>query len=74
MDNGIDKGIFYPHDKTVAMEVASVVVNKKDNKVITVKEDELFDRERKAFINLAKTKPTLDRISALIEKWVSLRN
>ena len=74
MNNGIDKGIFYPHDKTVAMEVASVVVNKKENKVITVKEDELFDRERKAFINLAKTKPTLDRISALIEKGVSLRN
>ena len=74
MNNGIDKGIFYPHDKTVAMEVASVVVNKKENKVITVKEDELFDRERKAFINLAKTKPTLDRISALIEKGASLRN
>ncbi len=74
MDNGIDKGVFYPHDKTVAMEVASVVANKKENKVITVKEDELFDRERKAFINLAKTKPTLDRISALIEKGVSLRN
>ena len=35
MDNGIDKGIFYPHDKTVAMEVASVVVNKTENKIIT---------------------------------------
>ena len=37
-------------------------------------EDELFNRERQAFINLAKTQPTLDRISALIEKGVNLRN
>ena len=74
MDNGIEKGLFYKHDKTVAMQVASVVVNNKEDKILLLDEDELFNREREAFINLAKTQPTLDRISALIEKGINLRN
>ena len=39
-----------------------------------LEEDELFNRERKAFLNLAKTQPTLQRISSLIEKGISIRN
>ena len=74
MDNGIEEGMFYKHDKTVAMQVASVVVNNDEDNNLTLNEDELFNRERKAFINLAKTQPTLDRISALIEKGINLRN
>jgi len=74
MDNGIEKGMFYKHDKIVAMQVASVVVNNDEDKNLTLNEDDLFERERKAFINLAKTQPTLDRISALIEKGINLRN
>jgi 3-hydroxyacyl-CoA dehydrogenase len=56
------------------MQVASVVVNNKEDKILLLDEDELFNREREAFINLAKTQPTLDRISALIEKGINLRN
>ena len=74
MDNGIEKGMFYKHDKIVAMQVASVVVNNDEDKNLTLNEDDLFERERKAFINLAKTQPPLDRISALIEKGINLRN
>ena len=74
MDNGIENGMFYKHDKTVAMQVASVVVNNEEDKILLLNEDELFNRERQAFINLAKTQPTLDRISALIEKGINLRN
>ena len=74
MDNGIEKGLFYPHDKTVAMQVASVVVNDENDEMLELEEDELFNRERKAFLNLAKTQPTLQRISSLIEKGISIRN
>ena len=74
MDNGIEKGLFYPHDKTVAMQVASVIVNDVNDEMLELEEDELFNRERKAFLNLAKTQPTLQRISSLIEKGISIRN
>ena len=74
MDKGITKGIFYPHDKTVAMAVANVVVNVDNENELKITEDDLFERERIAFIKLAKTKLTFDRISALLEKGISLRN
>ena len=74
MDKGIKKGYFYPHDKTVAMGVASVIVNTENNEVKKVTEDDLFERERKAFINLAQTQKTYERISSLLEKGINLRN
>ena len=74
MDKGIKKGYFYPHDKTVAMGVASVIVNTENNAVKKVTEDDLFERERKAFINLAQTQKTYERISSLLEKGINLRN
>ena len=42
--------------------------------MLELEEDDLFNRERKAFLNLAKTQPTLQRISSLIEKGISIRN
>ena len=71
---GLKKVCFMSMIKPVAMQVASVVVNNKEDKILLLDEDELFNREREAFINLAKTQPTLDRISALIEKGINLRN
>ena len=56
------------------MQVASVVVNDENDEMLELEEDELFNRERKAFLNLAKTQPTLQRISSLIEKGISIRN
>ncbi len=73
MDKGIADGMFFPHDKTVAMAVASIVVSDTDAPE-TVSEKAMFARERRAFIDLAKTQETLERIAMLMEKGQSIRN
>ena len=74
MDAGISKGHFFPHDKTVAMAVADIVVNIDGETSIELSEDEFYKREREAFIKLAKTPLTYQRISGLIEKGITVRN
>ena len=54
MQDGIDRGDFLPHDKTVAMAIASIMVRGTGDAAV-VDETELFARERAAFIRLAKT-------------------
>jgi 3-hydroxyacyl-CoA dehydrogenase len=73
MDKGIADGMFYPHDKTVAMAVATIVVSDTEH-AETVSEQDMFTRERRAFLALAKTEETLLRIATLMEKGQSLRN
>ena len=73
MDKGIADGLFFPHDKTVAMAVATIVVSDTADETHAT-EDEMFTRERRAFINLAKTKETEARIVSMLEKGVMLRN
>ena len=73
MDKGIADGMFFPHDKTVAMAVASIVVSDTDAPE-TVSEKAMFARERRAFIGLAKSQETLERIAMLMEKGQSIRN
>ena len=74
MDKGISKGWFFPHDKTVAMSVANIIVNHEANSKLEIEEDQLFERERKSFLNLAKTQLTYDRISSLIDMGQTVRN
>ena len=50
---GIADGLFFPHDKTVAMAVASIVVHDGDE-AIAATEDDLYRREREAFIRLPR--------------------
>jgi 3-hydroxyacyl-CoA dehydrogenase len=45
MQNGINEGLFFPHDKTVAMQVAEIVVNSADENSITVSEQDMYNRE-----------------------------
>ena len=73
MDKGIADGLFFPHDKTVAMAVASIVVSDDANDT-EASEDDLYARERRAFLNLAKTEETKARIVSMLEKGVMLRN
>ena len=73
MDKGISDGLFYPHDKTVAMAVASIVVSDTPDGE-TVSEDDMFARERRAFLRLSKTPETLERITMLMEHGQSIRN
>ncbi len=73
MDKGIADGLFFPHDKTVAMAVATIVVSDTPEET-TATEDEMFARERRAFITLAKTAETEARIVSMLEKGIMLRN
>lgn len=73
MDDGIKRGDFYPHDKTVAMQIATIVTNDTDQQVM-VSEDDLYARERAAFVRLAKTPETRARIHHMLFEEGGLRN
>jgi len=73
MDDGIARGDFFPHDKRVAMQIASVMCSD-DGQARTVSEEELYARERAAFIQLAQTPQTRERIHHLLHLGGALRN
>ena len=66
MSDGVAKGWFKPHNKTTAMEIATIVVNTASDKNLEVSEQNMFDRERAAFLNLAKTPETKLWINAML--------
>ena len=73
IDKGLKDGIFYPHDKTVAMAIADCVVSDKNDGEI-IDEKAMLAREREAFLRLARTEETKERIAALMEKGETIRN
>lgn len=73
MQQGIDRGDFLPHDKTVAMAIASIMVRGTGDAAV-VDETELFARERAAFIRLAKTAETAERIASMMDHGAPVRN
>jgi 3-hydroxyacyl-CoA dehydrogenase len=74
MQGGVDKGWFFPHDKTTAMEVATIVVNTDGPETLVQDEDQMYARERAAFIRLAKTKETHARIASMLDDGAPVRN
>jgi 3-hydroxyacyl-CoA dehydrogenase len=74
MQKGIDDGLFHPHDKTVAMQVAEIVVNGAGDAPLIVSEQDMYDRERRAFLNLAKTPETHARIATMLDDGAAIRN
>ena len=74
MDKGIADGLFFAHDKTTAMAIATIVTADEDETELSISEDELYARERRAFITLAQTTPTLERISTMLDKGTPVRN
>ena len=73
MQQGVDRGDFMPHDKTVAMNIASVMLRGEGDSE-TADENDLYARERRAFINLAKTPQTLERIATMLDDGTPVRN
>lgn len=66
MADGVAKGWFKPHNKTTAMEIATIVVNTASDAQLQVTEQDMFDRERAAFLRLAKTSETKGWINAML--------
>ena len=66
MADGLAKGWFKVHNKTTAMEIATIVVNTISDTPLEVTEQDMFDRERAAFLRLAKTPATKRWITAML--------
>jgi len=64
MEEGVGKGLFTPHDLTVAMQVATIVCAD-DAVEAEISEDEMYKRERDAFVRLAQTAESRARIEHL---------
>ena len=73
MQQGIDRGDFFPHDKTVAMAIASIMLRGSGDGE-TADEAALYARERAAFIRLAQTSETHDRIRTMLDDGAAVRN
>ena len=73
MKKGVQDGIFTPHNLTTAMAIADVIVAK-DGESQSATEQDIFDRERLNFINLAKTPQTLGRICSLLDSGTAEQN
>ena len=73
MQQGIDRGDFFPHDKTVAMAIASVMLRGTGDGE-TADEAALYARERAAFIRLAQTSETHERIRTMLDDGAAVRN
>lgn len=73
MEKGVEKSLFTAHDLTVAMQVATIVCSDDGNDV-EISEDEMYKRERDAFIRLAQTVESKARIEYLLAGKGTLRN
>ena len=73
MKKGVDNGDFMPHDRTVAMTIAKVMLQAEDDPE-SVDEQALYARERNAFVTLAKTRETHARISSMLDTGMAVRN
>jgi 3-hydroxyacyl-CoA dehydrogenase len=73
MEAGVERGDFMPHDKVVAMTIAGVMIDATEHNSEAT-ENMLYAREREAFIKLAKTAATYQRISSMLDDGAPVRN
>jgi 3-hydroxyacyl-CoA dehydrogenase len=73
MQTGVERGNFMPHDKVVAMTIAGVMIDT-DGQNSEATENIMYARERDAFIKLAKTECTYERISSMLDYGTPVRN
>ncbi len=74
MNDGRDKGWFFPHDVTVATAIAKIVTGGDNSAKEMVSEKDMYARERASFLELAKTPQTRERITQLLRNGKSIRN
>ena len=73
LDKGLEKGYYVPHDKAVGLAIGEIVAGRDVTPGTPASEDELFARERAAFLSLAKTELTKKRISHMLSTGSALR-
>ena len=65
MQDGVDKGMFTAHNKTVAMAIATIIVAD-EGQAPESDEQALYDRERRAFLQLARTDESAAMIADML--------
>ena len=65
MQDGVDKGMFSAHNKTVAMAIATIIVAD-EGQAPESDEQALYDRERRAFLQLARTSESASMIADML--------
>ena len=65
MQDGVDKGMFSAHNKTVAMAIATIIVAD-EGQAPESDEQALYDRERRAFLQLARTPESAAMIADML--------
>ena len=68
------KGKLYPHDVFVSTQIAEIVTGGDIEPGHLMSEQDLYDAQRKAFLILAKTPQTQERIRTLLDNGKAVRN
>jgi len=68
------KGKLFPHDVFVSTEIARIVTGGEIEPGTLWSEQDLYDAERRAFLTLAKTPETQERIRTLLDNGKAVRN
>ncbi len=68
------KGKLYPHDVFVSTQIAEIVTGGDIKPGTLMSEQDLYDAERRAFLVLAKTPQTQERIRTLLDNGKAVRN
>ncbi len=74
LEDGKDKGWFFPHDVVVASAIAKIMTGGSGSEKLPQTEQDMYARERASFIELAKTPETLERITQLLRNGNAIRN
>ena len=70
----VDKGKIFPHDAVVSTEFARILTGGDVPPDTEMSEQNLLDAGRRAFLKLAKTYATQERIIGLLDHGKSVRN
>ena len=73
LDKGLAKGIYVPHDRAVGLAIGEIVAGADVTPGTAASEDDLFARERAAFVSLAQTDLTRRRIEHMLTTGSALR-
>ena len=68
------RGKLFPHDVFVSTEIARIVTGGEIEPRTPWSEQDLYDAERRAFLTLAKTPETQERIRTLLDNGKAVRN
>ena len=74
LEESRDKGIFYPHDVRVGTEMARIVTGGDIEPGTEWSEQDLFDAERRSFLDLVATEATRERINSMLDAGAPVRN